>query len=83
LSISAASLNNQLKKKKKKKGITVLLAGFLLGLTFEAVCSSKTSVAFHRTTRRYIPEKISLQIHVPPILLAKSDYFRSLTAFNL
>jgi hypothetical protein len=24
----------------------------------EAICSSKTSVDFHRTTRRYIPEDI-------------------------
>jgi hypothetical protein len=33
-------------------------------LKMEAICTSKTSVNFQRTTRRYIPEDSTLQIHL-------------------
>jgi hypothetical protein len=34
-----------------------------MALKIEETCSSETSVDFQRTTRRYIPEGITLHIH--------------------
>jgi hypothetical protein len=36
--------------------------GLLLSLKMEATCSSETSVAFHRTTRRCISENRPIQV---------------------
>jgi hypothetical protein len=41
----------------------VFLLGYLSTPRIEVICLSETSVEFHRTTRRYIPDERTLQIY--------------------
>jgi hypothetical protein len=41
-----------------------MITGFVIGLTKEVVSTSETSVNFYETTRRNIPEELSLFSHL-------------------
>jgi hypothetical protein len=48
----------------------------------EATCSSETSVEFHRTTRRYIPEDRTLHNHCCEYLKSYNMFLISLSVFS-
>jgi hypothetical protein len=57
--ISQASIHREASGKQVHSN---LLFGLLLGLKMEETCSSKTSIDFQWTTRRYIPENRTLHV---------------------
>jgi hypothetical protein len=83
------SVGNQLKFRRNiSSAFTLVSCSVYSTLKIEAICSSETLVAFHRTTRSYTPEDISLHNHRCNILrpytfvgTSLDSSYRNCTAF--